>query len=82
MDKKIFWGIIIGIVFASLIYAGYSVYIIKQKQSYQQGYDSGTRDLIIKINQDEKIPVLSYNNQTGNSIINYVPIQTICGSSG
>ena len=80
MDNKtiLMWGIIIGIIFSGLLVLGYLYY----NDIYQQGYNQGTNDLIIKINTDGKIPVIYFNNQTGNSTVNYIPIQQICLGSG
>ena len=63
MNKQTIIGIIIGIVIASLIYSGYSVYIIKQKLTYQQGYNQA-------LNQTS----ISLYNQFLNSAITCTPL--------
>lgn len=79
MDKKT--TAIIILVLIIIGFAGYFAYNYLGNKFYQQGYNQATGELILKINQDGQIPVIYYNNQTGNSTIKWQSIQQICGSS-
>jgi len=78
MNKTKITIITLSIILAlSLGYITYSeVYIPHQEQNFIEGYNQGALDIIIRINQEGKIPITSLqDNQTQ---LNWIPIETIC----
>lgn len=50
-------------------------------KAYNLGYNNGVYDEILRINQLGVIPVIQYNNATGNSTINEISINNICNGN-
>ena len=86
METKTIFNIILTLLFlASVGYILYNLLIDRQDniklEFYNKGVFNGQLELVQKINQEARIPILSFNNQTNQSSINWVDLRVLCGGS-
>ena len=71
------WIISVVLILVILSYAGFLFYNSQVEKGFQDGLLIGQEQIIIKINQDATVPIIS-QEEDGN-YIDWIDIQEICG---
>jgi hypothetical protein len=67
------------VVLVAGAYIGYTAFNTEMLKAESKGYSEGQSALILQINQNSVVPVISYNNQTNITSVKNIPIAQICG---